>query len=228
MSAPNAMKFLVPVIAAQTGNQCTTSVIPAQAGTQFSSPAGSCRPQLGSWIPAFAGMTISPSNRRRPVSCTRNSPYRRRPVSRILAVCTLAFLVACAAPGEKLGGFATSCQSGALPVAGEPQQAACGPTQAVARLVNGSVVYPVLDVLAPNWEARHEPLGADRVRIALRKTGFIGGRDGEAAQLFAQRAGQIAAATGHSGFTILEYTEGIEATFPLAQRVVQGVVRLNR
>ena len=191
-------------------------VIPAKAGIQGRAPAG---------VRASRGLD---TGLRRCDEGGATSSYRRRPVSSGLAMLLTSLLAACAAPGEKLGPFDASCQAGAAVVAGQPSQLTCGPPQSVARLVNGGVAYPLLDVLAPNWEARHEALGTDRVRIAMRKTGFVGGREGEAAQLFAQRAGQIAAATGHSGFTILEYTEGIEATFPLAQRVVQGVVRLNR
>jgi hypothetical protein len=33
---------------------------------------------------------------------------------------------------------------------------------------------------------------------------------------------------GYAGYTVLEYSEGIESTLPVAQRVAQGVVRLER
>jgi hypothetical protein len=95
-------------------------------------------------------------------------------------------------------------------------------------LLLGMALYWVVDPLAPNWQLQQLPLGADRIRIALRKKSFANGGDGEAAQLFARRAEQITRDAGYAGYSILEYTEGIESTLPLAQRVAQGVIRFNR
>jgi hypothetical protein len=95
-------------------------------------------------------------------------------------------------------------------------------------LLLGAALYWVVDPLAPNWQLAQAPLGDDRVRISLRKKRFANGGDGEAAQLFARRAEQVARDAGYAGYTVMEYTEGIESTLPLAQRVVQGVVKLNR
>jgi hypothetical protein len=95
-------------------------------------------------------------------------------------------------------------------------------------LALGAALYWAVDPLAPNWQLKQAPLGADRVRISLRKKRFTSGGDGEAAQLFARRAEQVARDGGYAGYTVMEYTEGIESTLPLAQRVSQGVIRLNR
>ncbi len=95
-------------------------------------------------------------------------------------------------------------------------------------LALGAALYWAVDPLAPNWQLEQAPLGADRVRIALRKKRFTSGGDGEAAQVFARRAEQVARDGGYAGYTVMEYTEGIESTLPVAQRVAQGVVRLNR
>ena len=95
-------------------------------------------------------------------------------------------------------------------------------------LLLGAALYWAVDPLAPNWQLAQAPLGADRVRISLRKKRFASGGDGEAAQLFARRAEQVARDGGYAGYTVMEYTEGIESTLPLAQRVSQGVIRLNR
>jgi hypothetical protein len=95
-------------------------------------------------------------------------------------------------------------------------------------MVLGAALYWAVDPLAPNWQLEQVPLGADRVRIALRKKRFTSGGDGEAAQVFARRAEQVARDGGYAGYTVMEYTEGIESTLPVAQRVAQGVVRLNR
>ena len=98
----------------------------------------------------------------------------------------------------------------------------------ISTILLGAAIYWAVDPLAPNWQLAQAPLGADRVRISLRKKRFTSGGDGEAAQLFARRAGQVARDGGYAGYTVMEYTEGIESTLPLAQRVAQGVIRLNR
>ena len=85
-----------------------------------------------------------------------------------------------------------------------------------------------VDPLAPNWQLAQTPLGADRVRISLRKKRFSSGGDGEAKQLFARRAEQLAHEGGYAGYKVIEYTEGIESTLPIAQRVAQGVIALAR
>jgi hypothetical protein len=95
-------------------------------------------------------------------------------------------------------------------------------------LVLGAALYWAVDPLAPNWQLAQAPDGADRVRISLRKKRFTSGGDGEAGQLFARRAQQVAREGGYAGYSVMEYTEGIESTLPVAQRVAQGVIRLNR
>ena len=98
----------------------------------------------------------------------------------------------------------------------------------VEGIVLGAALYWVLDPLAPNWQLQQVQLGADRVRISLRKKRFASGGDGEAAQVFARRAEQLARERGYAGYAVMEYTEGIESTLPLAQRVAQGVIQLQR
>ena len=66
------------------------------------------------------------------------------------------------------------------------------------------------------------------MRISLRKKRFTSGGDGEAGQLFARHAEQLARSGGYAGYSVMEYTEGVESTLPIAQRVAQGVVRLER
>jgi hypothetical protein len=94
--------------------------------------------------------------------------------------------------------------------------------------VLGTALYWEIEPLTPNWQIEQASLGADRVRISLRKKRFISGGDGEAWQSFARRAEQLARDGGYAGYTVMEYTEGVESTLPLAQRVAQGVVRLDR
>lgn len=95
-------------------------------------------------------------------------------------------------------------------------------------LALGAALYWAVEPLAPNWQLEQTLIAADRVRLSLRRKRFASGGDGEAAQLFSRRAQQIAHEGGYAGYTVMEYTEGIESTLPLAQRVAQGVVRLNR
>ncbi len=98
----------------------------------------------------------------------------------------------------------------------------------VENILLGAALYWAVDPLAPNWQLAQAPLGADRVRISLRKKRFTSGGDGEAAQLFARRAEQLARDGGYAGYTVMEYSEGVESTLPLAQRVSQGVIRFDR
>ncbi len=100
-------------------------------------------------------------------------------------------------------------------------------SMSVENLVLGTTVYWLVDPLAPNWQLQQAALGGERVRIALRKKRFASGGDGEAAQLFARHAEQLAREGGYAGYSILEYTEGIESTLPLAERVAQGVIQLK-
>lgn len=92
----------------------------------------------------------------------------------------------------------------------------------------GAALYWVVDPLAPNWELQRTPLGGNLVRISLRMKRFTNGGDGEAPQVFARGAEQLVREGGYSGYTVMKYTEGIESTLPVPQRVAQGVVRLNR
>ena len=74
-------------------------------------------------------------------------------------------------------------------------------------IVIGAAIYWIVDPLAPNWQLKQTPLGGDRVRIALRKKRFASGGDGEAPELFARHAEQLAHAGGYAGYTVMEYTE---------------------
>jgi hypothetical protein len=103
-----------------------------------------------------------------------------------------------------------------------------GVVLSVENILLGAALYWAVDPLAPNWQLAQAPLGADQLRISLRKKRFASGGDGEAAQVFARCAERVARDGGYAGYTVMEYTEGVESTLPLAQRVAQGVVRLNR
>ena len=84
-----------------------------------------------------------------------------------------------------------------------------------------------VDPLAPNWQLAQAPMGVDRVRISLRKKRFTTGGDGEAVQLFKQRAEKLKRDGGYTAYAVLEYSEGVDSLVPIAQRVAQGVIELK-
>jgi hypothetical protein len=97
----------------------------------------------------------------------------------------------------------------------------------VEGLVLGAVVYLVVDPLSPNWQIEEARIGEQRYRILLRKKRFTTGGDGESAQIFRRRAEQIARDAGRTGYTVLEFAEGVESNVPIAQRVSWGVIEIR-
>ena len=93
----------------------------------------------------------------------------------------------------------------------------------------GVALYFIIDPLAPNWEVAQSQVNENRYLIAMKKKRFTTGGDGEAGQIFNRRAAQLARDTGAgSVYRIVEFTEGIESTVPIARRVAQGVVEIVR
>lgn len=154
----------------------------------------------------------------------RRGNWTRRAAAGMAAAITAG----CAAVGSNPGAVDASGNAVSTLIPNKSFNLTPGVALGVDTILLGAALYWVVDPLAPNWQLAQSALGADRVRIALRKKHFTSGGDGEAAQLFARRAEQVAHDGGYAGYTVLEYTEGIESTLPLAQRVAQGVVRLNR
>jgi len=145
------------------------------------------------------------------------------------ATCMVAALSAgCAAVSSNPGAFDASGNSISTLIPDKTFNITPGLALSVESILLGAALYWAVDPLAPNWQLEQAPLGADRVRISLRKKRFTSGGDGEAAQVFARRAERVARAGGYAGYTVMEYTEGIESTLPLAQRVAQGVIQLDR
>lgn len=101
-----------------------------------------------------------------------------------------------------------------------------------AAIVLGVATYLIVDPLAPNWKIEQTEPAPGEFHLALKKKGITneGGGDGEARQIFARRAAALARERGtagpgnQGGFTILEFTEGVESEFPFARRVAHGVV----
>ena len=145
------------------------------------------------------------------------------------AACTVVAITAgCAAISNNPRPVDASGNSVGTLIANKSLQVTGGLSLSVEALVAGTTLFRLVDPLAPNWQLQQAELGSERVRIALRKKRFTSGGDGEAAQVFARRAERIARDGGYAGYTVMEYTEGIESTLPLAERVAQGVIQLRR
>jgi hypothetical protein len=154
-------------------------------------------------------------------------------MSRLLQGCASAGLAAavaagCSVIGSNPGALDPSGNQVSTVLPNKTLQLTRSVSLGAENLLLGAALYWAVDPLAPNWQLQQAPLGPDRVRIALRKKRFTSGGDGEAAQLFARRSEQIARDGGYAGYTVMEYSEGIESTLPVAQRVAQGVIQLNR
>ncbi len=98
-------------------------------------------------------------------------------------------------------------------------------------MVIGAVLLIVVDPLAPNWKIEQSEPSPGEFHLALKMKRFTneGGGDGEARLVFQRRASALAREHGadpRQGYTIMEFSEGIESTLPFAQRVAHGVVKI--
>lgn len=84
----------------------------------------------------------------------------------------------------------------------------------------------VLDSIFSNWDVREARIAEDRYALALRMRVIHSGGNGEARTLFNRRAAQLAHEGGFAGYRILTYTEGVESSPLLAQRVAEGTIQL--
>jgi hypothetical protein len=98
----------------------------------------------------------------------------------------------------------------------------------VETMAAAAVLFVIVDPLAPNWQIEELRLNDSRYRIAMRKKRFTTGGDGEAMPAFYRRAEQLVRDTGASGYRIVEFSEGVESTVPVAQRIAQGVIEIVR
>ena len=95
-------------------------------------------------------------------------------------------------------------------------------------LAAGVLLYVIIDPLAPNWQIEQRQLETDRYAISMKKKRFTTGGDGEAAQIFYRRAAHIVREQGGARYRVVAFSEGIESSVPIAQRVAQGVVEVVR
>jgi hypothetical protein len=92
----------------------------------------------------------------------------------------------------------------------------------------GAAAYLILDPLNPNWEIEEASFPGDHVHLSMKMKRFYTGGAGEARVVFQQRAKELMRRGGYSGFSILEYNEGLESSVLGSQRVGQGVILLTR
>jgi hypothetical protein len=71
-------------------------------------------------------------------------------------------------------------------------------------------------------------LDETRVAINLRKKRFSTGGDGEAREVFRRRAQEIVDDNGLAGYTIVQYSEGVDSETTFARRMARGVIVVQK
>ena len=93
-------------------------------------------------------------------------------------------------------------------------------------LAIAAVVYYTKDGFT--WEVEDRRIAPDIYRIIVRQGKLKSSGQGEAEPIFKRRAEEIAAIQGCNGYTILEYTQGLESDYlGVSQRVSEGRIRCN-
>ena len=86
----------------------------------------------------------------------------------------------------------------------------------------------ILDPLAPNWEIEQANFPDRYYQLSLKmKRVYVGGA-GEARAVFHQRARELMRQNGFDGYSVVEYTEGLDSSLLGSQRVARGVIQLTR
>jgi hypothetical protein len=92
----------------------------------------------------------------------------------------------------------------------------------------GAAAYLILDPLAPNWDIEEATFPGEHVHFSLKMKRIYSGGAGEARVVFHQRAKEHMRRGGYTGYTVVEYNEGLESSVLGSQRVSQGVIQLTR
>ncbi|MBI2307804.1 MAG: hypothetical protein HYU78_10945 [Rhodocyclales bacterium] len=90
------------------------------------------------------------------------------------------------------------------------------------------VLYFVYQPFAPNWSVEEARLDGETYYVRLLAKRFRTGGDGEAMAVLKRRAVQLQHARGFADYRILDYSEGIESSTPVAQRYSHGIIQLVR
>ena len=122
----------------------------------------------------------------------------------------------------------------ALPLPRYAGAGAAGESAAAPRLNDADyptpppVAYLPPGSQSPAWDLGVVRLDAERVRFYLRMKSLVTGGEGEARQVFARAAQRFADAGGFAGFEVVRFEESVESSWPFAQRLAVGEVRLVR
>jgi hypothetical protein len=90
-----------------------------------------------------------------------------------------------------------------------------------------AVIQLVYDPLAPNWEIEERKLSGDTYQYHLLMKRYHTGGDGEAMAVLRRHLAALQLEAGYSGYTLLEYSEGIDSQTLGARRYADGLVRLT-
>lgn len=88
------------------------------------------------------------------------------------------------------------------------------------------LINAVYDPLAPNWEITEAKVAEDIYVLDMKLKRFHTGGTGESMMLIKRRAEQLRRENGFAAYRIVDYTEGIESSTPVARRFSQGLVQL--
>ncbi|HYR26124.1 MAG TPA: hypothetical protein VEQ09_09850 [Aquabacterium sp.] len=88
------------------------------------------------------------------------------------------------------------------------------------------LINAVYEPLAPNWDITEAKVAEDVYVIDMKLKRFHTGGSGESMLLIKRRAEQLRRENGFASYRIVDYTEGIESSTPVAQRFAQGLVQL--
>lgn len=93
-------------------------------------------------------------------------------------------------------------------------------------LVAGAIalVYQVVDPAAPAWDVLEKRLPDHHVQYSLRMQYVHNGGEGEARQLVARRAAELAREEGMAGYQIKSYSESIDSRLFLPRRTAEAEV----
>lgn len=91
-----------------------------------------------------------------------------------------------------------------------------------------SAAWMIIDPMAPNWEIEQASFPDRYYHLSLKMKRIYSGGAGEARVVFHQRAKALQRQNGFDGYTVVEYTEGLDSSVLGSQRVAQGVIQLLR
>ena len=87
-----------------------------------------------------------------------------------------------------------------------------------------ALVYQVVDPAAPAWDILEKRLPDRRVQYSLRMQLIHNGGEGEAREVLARRAAELAREEGMTGYQIQSYTESIDSRLFLPRRTAEAEV----